>query len=50
MSKEPKKRIRIGVFDEGFKYHHYYRGVIRSNIAALLALVVLEDSVLPKER
>lgn len=35
--------LRLQILGDGYKFHHYYRGVIRSNIAALLALVVLED-------
>lgn len=36
--------LRLNLSGKGINYHHYYRGVIQgSNIAALLALVVLED-------
>lgn len=36
--------LRLKLFGDQLPFHHYYRGVVQgSNIAALLALVVLED-------
>lgn len=41
---DEKDPLRLQILGDRYLYHHYYRGVIQgSNIAALLALVVLED-------